>query len=363
MLTRRGQVFVVVGVAGIVLAFAFGARSLNAVVGPLLVALIVGYVQLKRTDHPDLDVTAPSVGFRGDEATVELDFSAPDPFAGSVSLRFADGLEHSGEPVDASIGETTLTFDVRLAERGEQAIGPVRVVGEDVFGLFRRTFTHQVRESILIFPRIKRIDDVKTVTAFEESLGVAARREFDQLREYQRGDPLRDVHWKSSAKRPDDGLLVRKFETEEERQRVEISAEANAGRVDVVADAAASIAAALLDAGVAVGMTTPEGRVAPDFNEGQQTNVLTLLAHMESGRVYERDRERADIVVRGATECEDAEIRFAGRTVAFEEFATGGTAGSAAQAVRTDGGERTNKSDVSRTSEDERRKSSGGERR
>ncbi|WP_227352782.1 DUF58 domain-containing protein [Haladaptatus salinisoli] len=355
MLTRRGQAFVVVAVAGFVLAFSFGARSLNAVVGPLLVALVVGYVQLKRTEHPDLDVTAPSVGFRGDEATVELDFSAPDPFGGSVSLRLADGLEHSGEPVDASIGETTLAFDVRLAERGEQAIGPVRVVGEDVFGLFRRTFTHQVRKSILVFPRIKQVDDVKTVTAFEESLGVAARREFDQLREYQRGDPLRDVHWKSSAKRPDDGLLVREFETEEERQRIEISAEADAGRVDVVADAAASIAAALLDAGVAVGMTTPEGRVAPDFAEAQRTHVLTLLARMESGRVHERDRERADVVVGAATGREDAEIRFAGRTVAFEEFASGGRAGSAARAVRADGG--------ARTSEGPRRPSSGGERR
>ncbi|WP_458206865.1 DUF58 domain-containing protein [Haladaptatus sp. NG-SE-30] len=339
MLTRRGKTFVVVGVAGVLLAFAFGARSLNAVVGPLLVALLVGYVQLKRTSHPNLVVSAPQVGFRGDEATITLDFSAPDPFVGSVSLQLADGIDHSGEPVDASIGETTLEFDVGLADRGEQAIGPVRVVASDVFGLFQRTFTHQVRESILVFPRIQQVNDVKTVTALHESLGIAARREFDQLREYQRGDPLRDVHWKSSAKRPDEDLLVREFESEEERQRIEISAEADGGRVDIVADAAASIAAALLDAGVAVGMTTPEGRVAPDFSDGQQTTILTLLAHMESGRVHERDRERADIVIRGMTEREDAEIEFRGRTVSFDEFAAGGKQSSpSSRMARTDGG-------------------------
>ncbi|WP_458186895.1 DUF58 domain-containing protein [Haladaptatus sp. NG-WS-4] len=340
MLTRRGQVFVGVGVVGVVLALSFGARSLNAVVSPIVVALLVGYVQLKRTSHPHLDVSAPTVGFRDEEATISLDFSAADPFAGNVSLRLADGLEHLGESVDASIGETTVEFDVRLAKRGEQAIGPVLVVAKDVFGLFERTFTHQVRETILVFPQITQIDSVKAVTALEESLNVTIRREFEQLREYQRGDPLRDVHWKSSAKRPGDELLVREFESEDERQRVEISAEADAGRVDVVADAAASIAVALLDAGVAIGMTTPEDRVAPDVSEGQQTHILTLLAHMESGRLHDRERSQADIVVRGSTERADAEVQFGGRTVSFDEFVTGGLNRTQSRAVRADGGAR-----------------------
>ncbi len=341
MLTRRGLALVVVGVFGVAMAFFFGARSLNAVVGPVLVALVVGYVQLKRTDHPNLDVSAPGVGFRDEDATITLGFSAPDPFAGRVSLGLADGLEHEGDPVETSIGETDIEFEVRLANRGEQAIGPVRVVAEDVFGLFRRTFTHQVRESILVFPRIRHVNGVSTVTAFEESLGVSARREFDQLREYQRGDPLRDVHWKSSAKRPADDLLIREFETEEERQRIEISAEADAGRVDDVADATASIGSALLDAGITVGVTTPEGRVTPDFNDGQKTEVLTLLAHMESGRLHERERERADVLIRGATGRNGAEIQFGERTVSFDEFASMGASTSppqSPQTARADGG-------------------------
>ncbi|WP_435159468.1 DUF58 domain-containing protein [Haladaptatus sp. DFWS20] len=337
MLTRRGQGFLLVGILGIGMAFFFGARSLNAVVGPILVALVVGYVQLKRTSHPNLDVSAPSVGFRGDEATVTLDFSAPDPFAGRVSLGLGDGLEYAGEPVETSIGNTVVEFDVLLAGRGEQAIGPVRVVAEDVFGLFRRTFTHQVRESILVFPQIHPVDGVSTVSALEESLGVSVRREFDQLREYQRGDPLRDVHWKSSAKRPADDLLIKEFETEEERQQIEITAEADAGRVDTVADATASIAAALLDTNIAVGLITPDGRVSPDYGDAQQTNVLTQLAHMKSGRVHERERGRADIVIRGLTGSEDAEIRFGGRTMSFDDFASSGMR-SSPRSARADGG-------------------------
>ncbi|MFH5797501.1 DUF58 domain-containing protein [Haladaptatus sp. CMAA 1911] len=337
MLTRRGATFVAVGVAGFLLAWTFGARSLNAVVGPILVALVVGYVQLKRTTHPGLDVSAPSVGSREEEATVALDFTAPDPFAGTVELELGDGLEYDGGPKETSIGETAVEFDVRLAERGEQSIGPVRVVAKDVFGLFERTFTHQIRETILVFPRIEPVSGDTTVKALEDSHVSAARREFEQLREYRTGDPLRDVHWKSSAKRPTGEMLVRQFEAQEESKRIEIAADADAGRVDSVADAAASIASALLDGGVSVGVTTPEGRVAPSGVPEQQTKILTLLARMESGRVHERERARADVLVRGPTERESAEIEWGGDRMSFDRFISGDGGTSAPETPRADG--------------------------
>ncbi len=339
MLTRRGWVFIAVGVAGFALAASFGARSLNAVVAPLLVAMLVGYIQLKRTNHPQLDVSAPNVGSREEQVTITLDFAAPDPFAGTVDLELADGLEYDGDPIETSIGETAVEFDVRLTKRGERAIGPVRVVAEDVFGLFERTFTHQVRKSILVFPRIEPVDGITTARALEDSHVNAARREFDQLREYQAGDPLRDIHWKSSAKRPVGEMFVRQFEPQAESQRIEIVAEANAGRVDAVADATASIAVALLDTGVAVGVVTPDGGVAPDVSTDQRTRILTVLAHMKSGQVHERERSRADLLVRGPTAERDVQIRWGRDTMSFDEFAGGNGRMTDRERVRTDGGE------------------------
>ncbi len=327
--------FVVVSIAGFGLAAAFGARSLNAVVSPLLVAILVGYIQLKRTNYPQLDVSTPNVGTREEDVTITLDFDAPDPFAGSVAVELADGLAYDGDPIETSIGDTAVEFDVHLAERGEQAIGPVRVVAEDVFGLFKRTFIHQVRESVLVFPRIEPVHGVTTARALEDSQMNAARREFDQLREYQAGDPLRDIHWKSSAKRPVGEMFVRQFEPQEESQRIEIVAEADAGRVDAVADATASIAAALLDTGVSVGMTTPDGRVAPT---DQQTQILTVLAHMESGQVHERERAHADLVIRGRTNRQDVEIQWGRDSTSFDEFASRRGRAAGHQGVRADGG-------------------------
>ena len=339
MLTRRAWVFIAVGVTGFALAASFGARSLNAVVAPLLVAILVGFIQLKRTKRPQLGVSAPNVGSREEAVTITLDFDAPDPFAGTVDLELADGLEYDGGPIETSIGETAVEFDVLLTKRGEQTIGPVRVVAEDVFGLFEETFTHQIRESILVFPRVEPVDGVTTARALEDSHTNAARREFDQLREYQAGDPLRDIHWKSSAKRPVGEMFVRQFEPQEESQQIRIVAEANAGRVDAVADATASIAAALLDVGVSVGVTTPDGHVGPDGSTDQRTRILTVLAHMESGQVHERERAHADLLVRGLTDRRDVTIRWGRDTMSFDEFTSRRGRTSALDGVRADGGE------------------------
>ncbi|WP_433623696.1 DUF58 domain-containing protein [Halomicrococcus sp. NG-SE-24] len=334
MLTRRGFALLGVAVLSVAMAVPFGARSLNAVVGPVVVALAVGFVQVKRTDHPDLTTTVPTHGFRGETATVALEFSASNPFAASVTLETDDGLV-GDETVETNVGETTVEFEVELAERGERRVGPVRVVATDVFGLFRREFTHRIRETVLVFPTVREVSTPTAVSALREESAVPDDREFDQLRAYRRGDPLRDVHWKSSAKRPDEDLLVREFRSEEDRAQVEVVAEADGGRVDDVADAAASVAVGFVDAGFAVGLSSPDGRVDPASDEYQDTRLLTLLAHMETGSVPAEARDRADVVVHGLADGSTVEIRVGDRVTTFEEFAAGGASPDDAESRRT----------------------------
>jgi uncharacterized protein (DUF58 family) len=321
MLTRRGLALIGVAAVAFAMAVSFGARTLNAVVAPLVVAIGAGYVQAKRLDPPDLDVSVPAYGFRDETATATLTFSASNPFAGRVALDVDDGLDVDRDAVETAVGETTVEFDVRLVDRGEQRVGPVRVVASDVFGLFTRSFTHRIRETVLVFPRVHEVATPAAITALHEDGLVADDREFDQLREYERGDPLRDVHWKSSAKQPDGDLLVREFQPESERPEIEVVAEADGGRVDDVADAAASIALALLDAGFAVGLTTPGGRVGPADDDHQRTQLLTLLARMETGDVHDAELQRANVVVRGAAESDAAEVRIGDVASTFDEFA------------------------------------------
>jgi uncharacterized protein (DUF58 family) len=335
--------FIGVAVAAVAMGILFGQRALNAVVAPILVALFVGFVQVKRTSHPTLDVTVPKYGFRDEEGLVSVAFSTSNPFTGSVTLHADDGLAVADETVETTVGNTTVEFTVELVERGDHRVGPVTIVAEDVFGLFRRELTQQVRETVLVFPKVSDVDSEAAATLFREEADLGADREFDQLREYERGDPLSDVHWKSTAKHPGDDMFVREFQPEDEEVRVEMVAEADGDRVDDVADAAASIGAAFLDAGFAVGLTVPKDRVPPGKGDAQRTELFTLLAHMGSGQVRDRDFDGASVVVRGRTGRTDTEIRIGHHTASFDEFAAGSwqtpETDPPRRTVRADGGD------------------------
>ncbi|WP_137283983.1 DUF58 domain-containing protein [Halorussus salinisoli] len=320
MLTRRGWALAAVAVGAFLMAAWFSARSLNAVVGPALVALAAGWLQVRRAGQPELRTETPDYGFAGETATVSLDFDATPPLAATVRLDAGDGLEIADAEVETTVADESVTFDVTLRDRGFQSVGPVEVVAEDVLGVWEETYTYPVAREIVVFPEIHRLNDASDLAALHQRFGVGGRDRFDQLREYERGDPLRDVHWKSSAKRPNEDLVVMEFEANEEREQVELLAEADSGRMDDVAEAAASILSYLLDAGFAVGLTVPGGRVEPGAGPDHRTDLLTLLARTNPGTVGERRREGADVLVQGRTDEDDVRVTVGDRTVTFGQL-------------------------------------------
>ena len=320
MLTRRGWAFAGIAVGAFLMAGWFSARSLNAVAGPVVVALAAGFVHLKRAHQPELRTETPDYGFAGETATVSLRFGASTPLAATVDLDVDDGLTVEGDAVETTVADGTVTFEVGLEDRGFQSVGPVEVVAEDVFGVWKTVYTYPVNAELVVFPKIHRLDDASDLAMLHQQFGLAGRDRFDQLREYERGDPLRDVHWKSSAKRPDDDLVVMEFDANEERQQVELLAEADGGRMDDVAEAAASVATYLLESGLAVGLTVPGGRVEPSAGPEHRTKLLTLLASTYPGTVGESRREGADVFVQGETDEAAVRVIVGERTVTFEQL-------------------------------------------
>ncbi|UPV76122.1 DUF58 domain-containing protein [Halorussus limi] len=341
MLTRRGWALAAVAVAGFVLAAWFSARSLNAVVGPLAVALAAGYVQVQRVGQPELRTETPEYGFAGETVSVSLDFETATPMAATVRLDADEGLAVDDAAVETTVADESLSFDVTLRDRGFRSVGPVEVAVEDVLGVWSRTYTYPVSREIVVFPEIHRLRDAGDLAALHRQFGLGGRDRFDQLREYERGDPLRDVHWKASAKRPTEDLVVMEFEAEEEREQVELLAEAEGGRMDEVAEAAASVLTYLLDAGLAVGLTVPGDRVEPGTGPDHRTDLLTLLARTHPGTVGDSRRDRADVLVRSEAEADDVRVTVGDRTVAFSQLSGGrdgsGTAGASAGYAGEDG--------------------------
>jgi len=176
---------------------------------------------------------------------------------------------------------------------------------------------------VLTYPRVHEVGQ-GAADELQALAGITERREhetFDHLREYHRGDPLRDVHWKSAAKRPDGDLLVREYAEREGSTAVSVAAECVAGRDDELAAAAATVVTVLLERELSVGLVVPDGNVPPDAGREHHRTLLGLLAVVGAGELDERTRRAADVVVR--TDAHGTTIVADDRELPFDELAIG----------------------------------------
>jgi len=321
--TLRGVVVIALIGGGVYMAAEFGPRALNAVVGPALIALIIAAVQVGIANKPRVERRLPEPETAGTEVTVELAIETASPTSATVYDRVGNGLTAIGNRLTTTIGNGTLSYDLRLDERGDHEIGPLAVEITDVLGLFSRQFEFEEIDRLLVYPPAYRLDltgtDLAVFSTVDRSYG---NDEFAHLREYQRGDTLRDVDWKASAKRPDEGLVVGEFDDSSRQKTVRIAVDTDAGDPDDLAAAAASVACHLLDTGFEVGLGTPTATVAPESGGEHRRSILTALARLSDGKLADETLEHADLII--STEGEEVTIRAEHTTVAFDELVTGG---------------------------------------
>ncbi|SDZ92857.1 Protein of unknown function DUF58 [Haloplanus vescus] len=307
--TRRGlAVLALTGVA-VAMSVGFGPRSLDAVILPAAVALVAAGVQLAVLDPPAVERTVPPPGDPGTTGTVSLALTTDTPATATVRDRLPAGLDGDARATVVTGGDP-FTYEVTYRERGAHALGPVVVHARDVLGLVRRTFTVDSENTILVYPRVCTLSPAvrERLRALAAPAGHAGRGTFNHLREYTRSDSLRDVHWKSSAKRDD--LVVREFADEDDASTVTVTANAAPGHADRMAEAAAAVCVALLDEGVTVALTTPDGHVT--VAPGDAADALAHLARVGDGQVEDHD---ADVTVDAAAE---TTVRVAGATLRFD---------------------------------------------
>jgi len=325
-LTRRGWAVAALAVALLLLARANGARSLNAVVAPALVALAGALLQVHLRDRPDVERRAPATGVVDGELSVELNVSADRPFVATVDDGVGDGVTAEGLPATTTPDGSPTSYAARLWERGERRLGPAELTVEGLLGLARKTFYYNDIDAVLTYPRTYRLDPPTGVLeGFPASRPFSGTDEFDGLREYKRGDSRRSVHWKSSAKRPDEELLVRQYASTEERGALTVGVSPGDSDDDV-AEAAASLALHLFDAGFEVGLIAPEEHLDPDVGRRQREAALAALARLEPGPLSDAAAEDTDLLVRSAGG--DAVVTDGEDVVAFDRL------------VATAGGER-----------------------
>ncbi|AQL43168.1 hypothetical protein BV210_10765 [Halorientalis sp. IM1011] len=286
----------VVGVAvgSILMASASGARALNALAAPALIALLVSVLQVYRAGRPEIDREDPAPGHPGESRTVALTVD------GGALARVTDavppGVAAEGNDRRVTL-PATVEYEIELGARGAWDLGPPRVVVTDVLGLFVRSFEPEGSATALVYPPLVDLREDDAVARLLGQETATDRQAFDTIREYAPGDPLRDVHWKSSAKHSGDDLVVKQFVSEQRESTLSIAAGATTGHDDAMASAAASLAVLALDRGLSVGVACPAGEVSPGRGRAQRRRVLELLARTGSGQPARPAREGADVVL------------------------------------------------------------------
>ena len=318
--TRRGWSVAAVCLFAAAMAWIAGPRALNAVVAPGIVGLVAAYLQLRGLEAPRVVRDLPPDAHAGTNHELRLRFAdageatagLSDPFLARITERVDDGLELEQPTVEATVGTGEVRFDVTYRRRGERTIGPTELIATDVFGLLSREFDCEPVDSVLVYPERHPIPERFRFGLYdlEEADTSRQRDEFDQLREYEEGDSLRDIHWPATARK--DELIVKEFVADVQGPSVSISV---GGRgADRTATAATSVALALLEDGVPVDLSAPNGRVET-FPGGDPRELLELLTRLPRGEVPDPD---ADVVIEGTHR--RTQIRTDGETHRFDQL-------------------------------------------
>lgn len=225
-LTARGCGALLIAVAAIVCAHAFGVVELVYVGVLLIAAVALGWVSLWFV-HRYGDVSrsfSPDVAAVGSESVVTVHATARGGVSGAIA-RWTDTLPNGVEG-DASgiltgaaaLDRIRLTYRIRGTRRGIRDVGPFALVVTDPFGFTRRSVRMGRAEPITVAPATVMLPPL---TEYPGEAGGSLHTATHQLgegadnlipRAYAPGDSMRRINWRASAHH--DELMVRQEEQE-----------------------------------------------------------------------------------------------------------------------------------------------------
>lgn len=312
-LTVRGRAFIAGGVTAIVCAILLDQPTL-ARVGILLLAIALITVAVLARNRYRLTLVrtvTPQLVAAGQPARVTLTLAneglAPNgvlrledqvPYVLGTRPRFVvEGIRHGWRH--------SVTYQVRSDVRGRFEIGPMSVRVSDPFGIVELGRTFRTTVPLVVTPRTVTLPQIPLGGAWTGS-GDNRPRAFATgsaedvtVREYRRGDDLRRVHWRSSARVGE--LMVRREEQPwQSRATLFLDNRASAHRgqgiassLEAAVSAAASIAVHLTHRGFAVRLVTATGEEpgsawhvrGADLNTGPLLESLAVVAPVSQARL------------------------------------------------------------------------------
>ncbi|MCY0917897.1 DUF58 domain-containing protein [Streptomyces sp. H27-G5] len=227
-LTTRGRSFLAAGIAAAACAYVLGQGELLRV-GLLLALLpLICVVALHRTRHRVSGSRRLTPGRvpAGGEARVQLRMDNTSRMPTGL-LMLQDRVPYVLGPRPRFVldrvepgGRREVSYRVRSDLRGRYPLGPLQLRLTDPFGMVELTRSFSTYDTLTVIPRTEALPAVR-LTGEANGHGDGSRRSLalagdDDVipREYRRGDDLRRVHWRSTARYGE--LMVRR---EEQPQR------------------------------------------------------------------------------------------------------------------------------------------------
>ncbi len=337
-LTTRGRSFLAAGAAALLCALALGETDLMRVAVllvalPLMAALYVGRARYKLACSRSLDPYRVQAGGSA-RVLLRLQNMSRLP-TGTLLLedRLPYALGSRPRLVLEKLGAqqaSSVAYTVRAELRGRYEVGPLTLRMTDPFGLCELTRSFPSSDKLTVIPNVAALQLVRLAgeysgTGDSRARSVAVHGEDDAAtREYRRGDDLRRVHWRSTARVGE--LMVRREEQPwESRATVLLDTRLGAHRgegptasFEWAVSASASIAVHLRQAGYRLRLVTDAGA---DIDATEGTGDGMLLDHLaevkatprgDVGSLVEHVRRRADgglvIAVLGLLTAEEARL-------------------------------------------------------
>ena len=219
-MTRRGVLTLLLGVATYGAAWLFGAKALypaatGLVLAPLLartwVRLGASPIRLRRK-------AGKGVLLEGEDVWVTLE-ARPETRVPLPSLAVTERIARIGEretPLRRAGRIHRGTYVLERLPRGRYVVEEARATIDDPFGLAQEEVTLDAGGSLLVYPRLVALDRLFSESGLHAQDGrrLLLRRpagfDLHSVRDYEQGESLRKVHWRSTARRGQ--LMVKELE-------------------------------------------------------------------------------------------------------------------------------------------------------
>ena len=220
-MTPRGRAVLGLGLVVYVAAWLFGSRALYPVATGLVFAVVAALGWIRLSARPPR-VARHGTGhhlLEGDDVRVEL-VVEPTSAVPPPTLVAHETLGRLGERRFelARVGRRRFVggYELRRVPRGRYAFESVLLSVEDPLGLARTEIVQSGAQALVVYPRLVDLDRLFSEGGAhaQEGRRLLLRRptgfELHSVREYEQGESLRKVHWRSTAHRGQ--LMVKELE-------------------------------------------------------------------------------------------------------------------------------------------------------